>query len=102
VTLVNTIGVIVANVPEGLPATVTAVLTIAARRLAIKHVWVKKLESLETLGSTTLIASDKTGTLTQNRMTVRKIWVDKKERGIDGSAKEELNETGVSEGYLFR
>eukprot|EP01117_Protostelium_nocturnum_P010463 TRINITY_DN3765_c0_g3_i1.p1 TRINITY_DN3765_c0_g3~~TRINITY_DN3765_c0_g3_i1.p1 ORF type:complete len:1133 (-),score=423.25 TRINITY_DN3765_c0_g3_i1:58-3456(-) len=75
-TLVNTIGIIVANVPEGLPATVTICLTIAARRLAKNQVWVKELESVETLGSTTMICSDKTGTLTQNRMTAVHCWYD--------------------------
>eukprot|EP01117_Protostelium_nocturnum_P010456 TRINITY_DN3765_c0_g1_i1.p1 TRINITY_DN3765_c0_g1~~TRINITY_DN3765_c0_g1_i1.p1 ORF type:complete len:1126 (-),score=460.97 TRINITY_DN3765_c0_g1_i1:37-3414(-) len=72
--LINTIGIIVANVPEGLPATVTICLTIAARRLAKNKVWVKELESVETLGSTTMICSDKTGTLTQNRMTAVHSW----------------------------
>jgi len=67
--VVNTIGIIVANIPEGLPGTVTLCLTIAARRMARKNVFVKKLDSIETLGSCTAIASDKTGTLTQNRMT---------------------------------
>lgn len=76
--LVNTIGVIISNIPEGLPATVTVCLTIAAKKLASKYVWVKKLESVETLGSTTLVASDKTGTLTQNKMTAVHAWYDNK------------------------
>lgn len=68
---VFTIGIIVANVPEGLLATVTVGLTITAQRMASKNVLVKTVETVETLGSVTVIASDKTGTLTQNRMTVR-------------------------------
>lgn len=64
------IGIIVANVPEGLLATVTVGLTITATRMAENNVLVKNLESVETLGSTSCICSDKTGTLTQNRMTV--------------------------------
>lgn len=68
--IVFAIGIIVANVPEGLLATVTVGLTITAQRMAAKQVLVKNLEAVETLGSTTVIASDKTGTLTQNRMTV--------------------------------
>lgn len=64
------IGIIVANVPEGLLATVTVGLTLTAKQMAEKNVLVKNLESVETLGSTSCICSDKTGTLTQNRMTV--------------------------------
>ena len=64
------IGIIVANVPEGLLVTVTVCLAITARRMAAKKVLVKNMESVETLGSTTCICSDKTGTLTQNKMTV--------------------------------
>jgi len=59
------IGILVASVPEGLLATVTAALTITAKRLATKKVLVKNLEAVETLGSTSCICSDKTGTLTQ-------------------------------------
>jgi sodium/potassium-transporting ATPase subunit alpha len=72
--VIFTIGIIVANVPEGLLATVTAALTITARRLSQKKVLVKNLEAVETLGSTSCICSDKTGTLTQNKMTVENIW----------------------------
>jgi len=68
------IGIIVANVPEGLLATVTAALTITAKKLAVKKVLVKNLEAVETLGSTSCICSDKTGTLTQNKMTVEHLW----------------------------
>ncbi|XP_025081667.1 sodium/potassium-transporting ATPase subunit alpha-B-like isoform X2 [Pomacea canaliculata] len=70
------IGIIVANVPEGLLATVTVCLTLTAKRMARKNCLVKNLESVETLGSTSTICSDKTGTLTQNRMTVAHMWFD--------------------------
>merc|ERR1712172_316032 len=72
------IGIIVANVPEGLLATVTVCLTLTAKRMASKNCLVKNLEAVETLVSTSTICSDKTGTLTQNRMTVAHMWIDNK------------------------
>lgn len=66
---VYAIGIIVANVPEGLLITLTVTLSAAATRMAAKNVLVKNLSSVETLGSTSCICSDKTGTLTMNQMT---------------------------------
>lgn len=63
-----------ANVPQGLPSTVAMCLGMAAKRLSQRNVLVKHLEVVETLGAATCIASDKTGTLTQNRMSVQGIW----------------------------
>ena len=71
--LVFAIGIIVANVPEGLLPTVTLALTMASKRMSKKNALVKNLESVETLGSTTVICTDKTGTLTQNRISVHRI-----------------------------
>ena len=68
------IGIFVAWVPEGLPATVTMLLTIAAKRMASQNVLVKDLQGVETLGAITLLATDKTGTLTRNQMTTTNIW----------------------------
>lgn len=76
--LVFAIGIIVANVPEGLLATITITLSVAAKKLSYKKVLVKNLESVETLGSTSCICSDKTGTLTQNIMTVENMWLNNK------------------------
>ncbi|ORX66215.1 hypothetical protein DL89DRAFT_270391 [Linderina pennispora] len=72
------IGTFVAWVPEGLPATVTMLLTIAAKRMASQNVLVKDLQAVETLGAITLLATDKTGTLTRNQMTVTNIWTNGK------------------------
>jgi len=73
--LIFAIGIIVANVPEGLLPTVTLSLTMASRRMAAKKALIKNLESVETLGSTTVICTDKTGTLTQNRLGVNTVLV---------------------------
>lgn len=62
--------------PEGLLATITITLSVAAKKLSYKKVLVKNLESVETLGSTSCICSDKTGTLTQNVMTVENMWLN--------------------------
>ncbi|WKY03745.1 hypothetical protein Q1695_005029 [Nippostrongylus brasiliensis] len=74
--LIFFMGIVVANVPEGIVATVTVCLTLTAVKMRKKSCLVKNLEAVETLGSTSTICSDKTGTLTQNRMTVTHIWVD--------------------------
>ncbi|NMC11994.1 MAG: cation-transporting P-type ATPase [Chloroflexi bacterium] len=78
------LGIIVAAVPEGLPATVTLALAFAGQRLAQKGVLVKKLSIVEMLGNVSIIATDKSGTLTQNQMTVRNIWVGGKRLSVSG------------------
>ena len=70
------IGLFVANVPEGLLPTVTLSLAMGVTRMARRHALVKSLPSVETLGCTTVICCDKTGTLTQNLMMVQQLWVD--------------------------
>lgn len=74
--IVFMIGIIVANVPEGLLMTITLSLALTAKKMAQKMVLVKNMESVETLGSTSCICSDKTGTLTQNKMTVSHLYYD--------------------------
>ena len=68
------LGIVIANVPEVLLITVTTSLTLCAKKMAEKNCLVKNLEAVETLGSTSIICSDKTGTLTQNKMTVSNVW----------------------------
>jgi sodium/potassium-transporting ATPase subunit alpha len=78
------IGIIVANVPEGLLPTVTLSLAMGSQRMAKKMALIKTLTSVETLGSVTVICTDKTGTLTQNKMEVKKIWtIDNRQSSID-------------------
>ncbi|MFC2136268.1 cation-translocating P-type ATPase, partial [Bacteroidota bacterium] len=77
--LIFSIGIIVANVPEGLLPTVTLALSMASRKMAKKNALIKHLESVETLGSTTVICTDKTGTITQNRMFVHSLFINLQE-----------------------
>ncbi|GJE88013.1 aminophospholipid-transporting P-type ATPase [Phanerochaete sordida] len=77
-TVTFAVSILVAFVPEGLPSVVTLLLSIAAKRMAAQNVLVKDLQGVETLGSLTLLATDKTGTLTRNQMTVTNIWSGEK------------------------
>ena len=88
--LVFAIGLIVANVPEGLLPTMTLAMAMAARRMAQRHTLVRHLPSVEALGSATVICTDKTGTLTQNRMDARAIYVPDRMVAIDEAARGEF------------
>ncbi|MGW8273356.1 MAG: cation-translocating P-type ATPase, partial [Thermodesulfovibrionales bacterium] len=69
------VGIIIANVPEGLLPTVTLSLAMGSQRMAKKNALIRNLSSVETLGSVTVICTDKTGTLTQNQMELTKLWI---------------------------
>jgi Ca2+-transporting ATPase len=90
--MVLALGIAVALVPQALPAQVTVAMSTTSKRLAEKNAVVKSLPSVETLGSTSVISTDKTGTLTKNEMTVTEIWFDGKRYSMTGTGYEPAGE----------
>lgn len=86
------IGLTVANVPEGLLPTVTLALAASVQKMAKDNALIKRLSSVETLGSTNIICTDKTGTITKNEMTVRKIWIPCKLLDVTGAGYEPVGQ----------
>jgi sodium/potassium-transporting ATPase subunit alpha len=79
------VGILVANVPEGLLPTVTLALAVGGQRMARRRALIKNLLSVETLGCATVICTDKTGTLTENRMAVTRLYIDGREVNVAGA-----------------
>lgn len=96
--MVYALGIAVAAVPQALPAQVTVALSATSKRLAERNAVVKNLPSVETLGSTTVICTDKTGTLTKNEMTVTTLWFDGQTCNVTGIGYEPEGEIQDEEG----
>lgn len=93
-----TLAMIVSAVPEGLPIAISIILALCAKRMAKKNALIKELQAIESIGIVTTIASDKTGTLTENRLELREIWTTEPKREfLDDLARTALLETFIAD-----
>jgi P-type Ca2+ transporter type 2C len=96
--LMFSVAVAVSAIPEGLPAVITVTLAIGVRRMAQQNAIIRRMSAVETLGSTTVICSDKTGTITENQMTVRQLWAGGQAYEVSGDGYQPEGELRVAGG----